>query len=53
MPKTQKTRLQCRVCGHLTTGAGVRSHIKNIGHDDWETVIVSVEGKVTPAQTQA
>lgn len=52
MRKTKKTRLRCRACGHLTMGVGLRSHVKNIGHDDWEQVTVYPDGTVTPAQAQ-
>ena len=46
-------RQRCRVCGHLTLGRGVRSHVTHIGHDDWETVTLAFDGTYTPAQTQA
>lgn len=48
-----RTRQRCRVCGHLTVGKGVRSHVANLGHDDWEAVRVSADGAVTRARTQA
>lgn len=46
-------RRRCRVCGHLTMGKGVRSHIANLGHDDWETIALDPDGTYTSAQTQA
>lgn len=48
-----RTRRRCRVCGHLTMGRGVRSHVTNLGHDDWETVTLNQDGTYAPAQAQA
>jgi hypothetical protein len=51
-PRGTKSRLRCRVCLHLTVGRGVRSHVENVGHDDWERVRVAPDGTVTRVPEQ-
>lgn len=53
LPKrSSKTRMRCRVCLHLTVGRGVNSHVQNVGHDEWERVLVQPDGKVCSAQSE-